>query len=156
MKKLIILSLLTLSFVSCKNKTSKEQNTSEEKEVVTTEKPSSLLQLGCYSYNENNNAINLEITNFGNGITGKLTYAFDRKDSNSGIFSGKLDGDKLFGEYTFMSEGVESKREVAFLVKDNQLIEGYGELNENGTAFVDKNNIKYSSTMPLTKTDCDK
>ncbi|MBU2902935.1 hypothetical protein [Maribacter dokdonensis] len=154
MKKLIILSLLTLSFVSCKNNTSKEQNTSEEKEVVTTEKPSSLLQLGCYSYNENNNAINLEITNLENGVTGKLTYALDGKDSNSGTFIGKLNGNKLLGEYTFMSEGVESKREVAILVKDNQLIEGYGELNENGTAFVDKNNISYTSTMPLTKTDC--
>ncbi|MDD7886099.1 hypothetical protein [Flavivirga sp. 57AJ16] len=70
--------------------------------------------------------------------------------------NGKLNGDTLFGEYTFMSEGIESKREVAFLIKDHQLIEGYGELNEDRTAFVDKNNISYTSTMPLTKTDCDK
>ncbi len=156
MKKLLILSLLILSFFGCKNNTSKEQNTLEEKEVVTAEKPSSLLQLGCYSYNANNNAINLEITNLENGINGKLTYGLDGKDSNSGTLNGKLKGDKLFGEYNFMSEGVESKREVAFLIKDNQLIEGFGELNENGTAFVDENNISYTSTMPLTKTDCDK
>lgn len=156
MKKLIILSLLAISFSSCKNNTAKEQNTSREKEVVTTEKQSSLLEVGCYSYNRNDNTIDLEITGLKNGVIGKLIYAYDGKDSNSGTFNGKLNGDKLFGIYTFMSEGVESKRELAFLIKGNQLIEGYGELNENGTAFVDKNNINYTSTMPLTKTDCDK
>ncbi|MDD7886526.1 hypothetical protein [Flavivirga sp. 57AJ16] len=156
MKKLILLLLLIIGFTNCKNNTAKEKNTSEEKEVVVNKKPTSLLKTGCYSYNADNNAINLEITDVENGIKGNLTYALDAKDSNSGTLNGTLEGDKLFGEYTFMSEGVESKREVAFLIKDNQLIEGYGELNENGTAFVDKNKISYSSTMPLTKTDCDR
>lgn len=41
-----------------------------------------------------------------------------------------------------------------FLVKDNQLIEGYGDLNEDGTKFKDVNSIKDTSTMPLTKVDC--
>ncbi|MCX2681674.1 hypothetical protein OOZ15_17105 [Galbibacter sp. EGI 63066] len=158
MKKLIILSLLAISFTSCKNKTAKEeQNTPEEKEAVAIEKPSSLLEMGCYAYNDNNNnAVNLEITSLENGVTGKLTYALDGKDSNSGTFNGELKNDKLFGIYTFISEGIESKRDIAFLIKDNQLIEGYGELSESGTAFVDKSNINYTSTMPLTKTDCDK
>jgi hypothetical protein len=156
MKKLIILSLLIIVFSSCKNDNKKVQETSAEKDVVTTESSSSLLQLGCYSYNANNNAINLEITNLDNGVKGELTYAYDGKDSNSGSINGTIEGDKLFAEYTFMSEGVESKREIAFLIKDDTLIEGYGELNENGTALVDKNSIKYNSTMPLAKTDCDK
>lgn len=156
MKKLIILSLLALTFASCKNNTSKENKVNKESKTVATEKPSSLLQTGCYSYNANNNAINLEITSVENGVTGTLTYALDGKDSNSGTFVGKLEGNKLFGVYTFTSEGVESKREVAFLVKGNQLIEGYGELTESGDAFKNKNDIKFTSTMPLTKTDCDK
>jgi len=155
MKKLIILSLLAISLTSCKNNT-KEQETTEEKEVMTTEEPSAMLEVGCYSYNTNNNNVNLEITSLDNGVSGKLTYALAEKDSNSGTFNGELSDDKLIGEYTFMSEGVESKREVAFMIKDNQLIEGYGELNETGTAFVDKSNINYTSTMPLSKTDCDK
>src|SRR5690606_41367916 len=101
-------------------------------------------------------AINMEITGIQNRVTGNLTYSLDGKDRNSGVFTGDLNGDKLIAEYTFMSEGIESKREVAFLVKVDQLIEGYGELNEAGTVFVDKNNISYTSTMPLTKTDCNK
>ena len=155
MKKLIILTLLAAGLTNCKN-TTKEQGTKEEKGVVTTKESQSLLALGCYSYNINNNAINMEITGIQNGVTGNLTYALDGKDRNSGVFTGDLNGDKLIGEYTFMSEGIASKREVAFLVKTDHLIEGYGELNEDGTVFVDKNNISYTSTMPLTKTDCNK
>lgn len=155
MKKLIILSLLAICITSCKNNT-KKQGTTEEKDVMTTEEPSALLETGCYSYNANNSAIHMEIISLENGVTGKLNYALAEKDSNSGTFNGELSDDKLIGEYTFMSEGIESKREVAFMVKDNQLIEGYGEINEIGTAFKDKTNINYTSTMPLSKTDCDK
>lgn len=155
MKKLIILALLIISSTSCKNNT-KEQETVVEKEVITTEEPTTMIAVGCYSYDANNNLIHLEITNLENGVIGKLTYALNEKDRNSGTFNGQLIEDKLIGEYTFLSEGVQSTREVAFMIKDNQLIEGFGELNETGTAFVDKSTIKYNSTMPLSKTDCNK
>ncbi|MCK0158891.1 hypothetical protein MWU65_17015 [Cellulophaga sp. F20128] len=154
MKKLIFLSLLTIGFLSCNNTTSKGKD-GLKKEAVTAKKQLPLLQLGCYSFNGNNNTIILEITNLRNGVNGDLTYIFEGKDNRSGTLIGKVTGDKLFGEYTFMSEGVESIREVAFLIKDGQLIEGYGELNENGTAFVAKSNLEFTSTMPLTKTECD-
>lgn len=155
MKKTIILLLLTLSLVSCKNIKEKEQITVEEKEITKPNTSASLLEIGCYVYKNSNNTIILEITNLDNGVTANLTYALDRKDRNTGTLSAKLQNDKLFGIYTFTSEGVESKREVAFLVKNSQLIEGYGTLNEDGTAFSDKNTINYTSTMPLSKTNCD-
>ena len=85
-----------------------------------------------------------------------LNIEYAEKDANQGKFVGTLNGDKLIGTYTFNSEGTESSREMAFLIKDNQLIEGYGELNEDGTKFKDMNTIKYTSTMPLTKMECDK
>ncbi len=151
MKRIILLSFLALSFVSCKNNDNKEQN-----DVEVEKKPIPLLHTGCYLYNQDNNTINLEITSVDDGVEGTLTYALDGKDNNTGTLVGTLDGDELFGEYTFMSEGVGNKREVAFLIEDNKLIEGYGELDENGTAFVNKSNISYTSTFPLTKTDCDK
>ncbi len=83
-----------------------------------------------------------------------LTYAYAEKDKNTGTFTGEFNDGKLVGTYTFQSEGVESKRQVAFMLKDNQLVEGYGELNEDGTIFKDVNSVNYSSTMPLTKMDC--
>ncbi|KKN46648.1 hypothetical protein LCGC14_0671010 [marine sediment metagenome] len=83
-----------------------------------------------------------------------LTYALAEKDKNTGTYKGEFNDGKLIGTYTFQSEGVESKRQVAFMLSDDQLIEGYGELNEDGSLFKDVNTVNYSSTMPLSKTDC--
>ncbi|MBW8198724.1 hypothetical protein [Flagellimonas abyssi] len=156
MKKIIVALLLITAFVSCKPKEKKEEDkTSEEtkEEVVEVASPPSL-QVGCYSYDENGSKVVLEITEINDSIMGNLNYAFKEKDANTGTFSGVLKDSVLIGSYSFMSEGMESSREVAFLVKENQLIEGFGELDETGTGFKDKDNISFSSSMPLTKTEC--
>lgn len=155
MKTLIFLSALLLGLAACKNNP-KEAGETDGIEAIAVEKPSPILDLACYAYNKENNLISMEITDLGEGVTANLIYALDGKDRNIGTFQGNLAGDKLFGVYTFMSEGMDSKREVAFQIVGNQLIEGYGELNENGTAFVDRDKLSYTSTMPLTKTDCDR
>ncbi len=153
MKKLIFLLCITAACANCNNNTAKKETPGEAKTDIAI-KTASSLQTGCYSYFDSSNAVNFEIIGQGESITGILTYALDGKDANTGTFKGELSGDKLSGTYTFLSEGVESTREVAFLVKNNQLIEGYGELNESGNAFKDKNAISYSSVMPLVQTDC--
>ena len=155
MKKILIFFLVTTVAISCKKKESKNDTPQESKEVVV-ETPTTLLKVGCYEYNNDGNQILFEIIEIDNTIKGNITYALTEKDSNTGTFIGELNEDKLIGTYTFSSEGTESTREMAFMVKDNQLIEGFGELNETGDAFKDKNNISYTSTMPLTKIDCTK
>ena len=157
MKKLLILALLTASLLGCNQRTNTktEQQQAQERSEATHEKPTAFLELGCYSYTDDLNSVILQISNLEDSIVGKLTYTHDGKDINSGVFIGELNDNKLFGTYTFISEGKESKRKIAFLIKDEQLIEGYAELNENGTGFLDKENITYASATPLTKTDCD-
>lgn len=147
MKASILLAVAILTLVGCKN-TTKEENLEKE----TTNTP--ILETGCYAYKANGNSIKMEITKVSESITGNLNIFYAEKDANQGEFRGTLNGNKLIGTYTFNSEGTESSREIAFLVKNNQLIEGYGELNTSGTKFKDVNNIKYTSSMPLTKTDC--
>ena len=155
MKKILILFLVTTLAISCKKKESKNDVTKESKEVVV-QTPTTLVQIGCYEYNKDGNHILFEITEVNNTVEGTINYVLAEKDANTGAFSGTLTDDKLIGIYTFSSEGTESTREVAFMLKDNQLIEGFGELNEAGNSFKNKNNISYTSTMPLTKTDCTK
>ncbi|MEW2920462.1 hypothetical protein AB1A65_03265 [Muricauda sp. ANG21] len=159
MKKITIAFFLTVLVISCKTKEEKSTESSEQEtstEIMEeTETPSTRLEIGCYTYTANGNKISLEITDMSNTILANLDYALKEKDANTGTFAGTLNDSILIGRYTFASEGMESTREVAFLVKENQLIEGYGELDETGTAFKDKNNLSFSSSMPLTKTDCD-
>lgn len=154
-KTAILVFFITVAFSSCKNKEEKPNELVIEEESIVTEVKSSL-EKGCYSYNQNGDIVNLEITKNDNPVEGNLSYALAEKDKNTGTFTGQFIDGKLVGDYMFQSEGKESKRQVAFMLKHNQLVEGYGDLNEDGTMFTDVNNINYSSTMPLSKTDCDK
>ena len=88
--------------------------------------------------------------------SGKLSYHFFEKDKNDGEFSGEMKGDTLFADYTFMSEGVSSIREVAFLKKGDTFTEGYGEIMDNigKVTFKDKKTLKFDGKIVLKKADC--
>lgn len=154
MKKLIILSLIALTMLNCKNKEQKtETSNTGLPEVTATATP---LALGCYVFNDGKSTVSLEITQNDAAIKGNLTYALSEKDKNSGTFTGQVKDGVLIANYTFQSEGKESTRQIAFKVNKDTLTEGYGELNSEGTAFKDVNSLSFTSNMPLTKTDCSK
>lgn len=153
-KKLLLLTFVSFALFSCKNKEEKTNGVITEEVVVEDVATAPTLESGCYTYNENGSMVNMEITKADNPVEGNLTYALAEKDKNTGTFKGEFNDGKLVGDYNYQSEGKESTRQVAFMLKDNQLVEGYGDLNEDGTMFTDVNSINYSSTMPLTKTDC--
>jgi hypothetical protein len=155
MKKLLVAAFAALSMLNCKNKEQKTETVNTDQQETIAEKTSAL-NLGCYVFDDGKNIVSLEITENGEEIKGNLTYALFEKDKNSGKFTGKLKEGILIADYTFLSEGKESIRQVAFKTEGDKLIEGYGELNTEGTAFKDISNIQFTSTMPLTKTDCSK
>lgn len=152
MKKILTYSLVLLLFVQCKKK--------EVEPLITTENPEADITIhnhSCYLYDANGNKIELHLDETEVAVKGKLNYALFEKDKNEGTIEGIRRGDTLIATYTFLSEGFESKREVAFLFKDNQLIEGYGEIIVDGYSakFKDQKSIQFTSTMPLSKTACE-
>lgn len=149
MRKPFFLAIVFLSLVACKNDTNAEKS----KTVINTTN-STVLDNACYEYMKNGDFVEFHITQDSDSIFGNLSISYSEKDASKGKFKGKLNGDKLIGIYIFTSEGVESSREIAFQVKDHELVEGYGEMNDNGTSFRDRSKVHYSSKMPLTKVDC--
>lgn len=150
MKKQIILSFLVLFLtISCKDGDFLVFGKSATVEPNAGTK-------ACYSYDQNGNAISIQIETTGEDVFGAMAYSLAEKDKNAGFLKGKWEKDILLLNYTFQSEGTQSTRQVAFQLKDNQLIEGYGEMTEEGTKFKDVSQIKFTSTMPLSKTDCPK
>ena len=156
MKKILILSLVLFTLTNCKNEEKQQLEPTTVPLSETAEKVANPSLTECYKYDENGSVIQMNLTNNDNEISGILTYELKEKDSNKGTIKGQIIEDKLIAVYTFQSEGTESIREVAFLIKDNQLIEGYGEIIVEGTnaKFKDINAIKYDSKMPLSKIDC--
>jgi hypothetical protein len=123
---------VTLAMISCNN--------GMNKNPVATKREDSAKPVG--------NQIMIPVT---------LSYQFNEKDKNKGTVEGKLTGDTLLANYTFMSEGVQSIRQVIFLVRDNVVSEGYGaqQLTDGKMVFINLKEISFGESMPLKKVSYD-
>lgn len=151
--------MLVIAIVGCKENSQNEASNDllkvEEDIMEIKNKSKDLLKLGCYGSTVGGSTIKIEITQIDAGtVEANLFYAFAEKDTNEGTFEGTLKGDKLIGYYTFRSEGLESVRQAAFKVQKDQLVEGFGDMDENGMMFQNTTNLNYNGTLPWLKTGC--
>jgi hypothetical protein len=156
MKKVILLmTVLGTVLMSCNNKSKVNTVISVTPRVPPTE----TLGDKCFLSVVDKDTVAMELNiNVNNEVNGKLRYSFYQKDKNEGTIIGNIKGDTLFADYTFVSEGVSSIREVAFLKKDAQYIEGYGvTMESNGKmVFIQKNALKFDSKTIFNEIDCKK
>jgi len=110
----------------------------------------------CYHYANTNDTIILKLIHVGESITGTLVYKLHEKDKNAGTIQGSMRGDVLIADYTFMSEGTWSVRQVAFKKQDHFFIEGYGDISTNNDRVLLKNpdSLQYDDAMKLAEIDC--
>ncbi|HEV8080210.1 MAG TPA: hypothetical protein VGP43_05835 [Chitinophagaceae bacterium] len=110
----------------------------------------------CYSSIAGKDTVLLKTEIFPNVVSGTLSYKFFEKDSNKGDINGKLNGDTLVAEFTFMSEGKRSIRQVVFLIKDSTAIEGYASMEEKDGKMVFKNlsEVDFTKGIKLRKVQC--
>jgi len=112
----------------------------------------------CYQAIIEKDTITLTVdVNNVNQFEGELNYSYYQKDKSFGTLLGNVEGDTIFADYTFQSEGKTSVRELVFLKKDaNTFVEGYGEIMEiNGKmAFKDKSKIKFDGNVVYNKINC--
>ena len=135
-------------FASCSKKESETTTV-----VESDEQPGS----GCYAYTTEKDSAFLHIDITSDSIvTGNLEYKLFEKDRNRGEIDGKLYGDTLLAKYKFMSEGVESTREVAFVKKDGNWVEGFGPAEEkNGSMqFSDRSKLDFAKGLVFKTADC--
>lgn len=154
MKSIFFLLVGLLILLSCKQQPTNNAINNRESEVFSQQKKSDLTLLGCYAYTNAGDRVRMEITEVGTLVKGTLAVRYNEKDANTGSFIGQVYGDTLVMDYTFQSEGLNSTRQMAYLVLDNKLLEGYGELNAEGTAFKDLGTLEFLLEKPLVKTDC--
>ncbi|MWB96649.1 hypothetical protein GON26_19980 [Flavobacterium sp. GA093] len=154
MKKVLLLAAIICSFASCKkNTTAPEIIPSAPKEAEIVEPAGNQ----CYASTRDSSIVSLSFNvNSHQEVNGKLDYNLYGKDKNEGTIIGNMKGDTLIADYTFMSEGVSSVREVAFLQKDGAFIMGYGDVVESNkkVVFKDKTKLKFDADNTLVKVDC--
>lgn len=111
----------------------------------------------CYRYTDGRDTILLSFQEENSLILGELAYNFFEKDKSSGGIRGVIIGDTILAEYDFYAEGKKSTREVAFLLKDSVLMEGYGKtsmLNDR-QVFDDKKALQFDSKIFLSEISCE-
>ncbi len=118
----LILPALLLMLGCTSEKTEKTDDQSQMTEVQETS--------ACYAAVTVADSVSLRLVNTNGDITGELTYNNLEKDDNRGTIMGQMRGDTLLADYTFMSEGTESVRQVAFLKNGDGFVEGYGDAEE--------------------------
>lgn len=139
LRKFLILASL---FVSCNPQTKEtDKKTSPEAETKT---PSAI---NCYRYASASDTIMLKVIHIGNSVTGTLVYSLKEKDKNKGTIQGNMNGNILIADYTFMSEGTQSIRQVAFKKEGNSFVEGYGD-------FKNSDSLNFNTSMKLAEVDC--
>ncbi|HTE23827.1 hypothetical protein [Flavitalea sp.] len=112
----------------------------------------------CYSNFRNRDTVLLSFTRSDTAISGELTYQFFQKDRNTGIINGTVKGDTIIADYKFNSEGTTSVRQVVFLKRGDELLEGFGDVEENNGKMVFRNvsSLVFDSSMVFSLTDCAK
>ena len=110
----------------------------------------------CYGYANERDTILLTLIPMGESVTGTLAYSLDGKDRNTGTIQGVMRDDLIVADYTFMSEGIRSVRQVAFMKKDSFYIEGYGEVVVTGkrTQFRNTDSLWFNDSIRLLGTSC--
>ncbi len=110
----------------------------------------------CYQYIKNRDTATLSLKTEDNKVMGMLSYNLYEKDKNAGTIAGIVKGDTIIANYTFQSEGKTSVSEVAFLKQGDQLVEGFGDVQEvkGKTKYKDVSKLKFGDSIVFSKTDC--
>ncbi|MFD2247257.1 hypothetical protein [Pontibacter ruber] len=158
MKHLYFLWLIFLPLlVACNSKPdTSDTPATPDTPVAVNEARKNLGDSSCYTSTSPKDTVLLHMRRQGNNVTGSLIYSIFEKDRNTGTITGKFRGDTLFATYTFMSEGTESVRDLTFMKKGDELVEGYGTGDkQNGkSASGTRSRVRYGGGIILTKTDC--
>jgi len=128
---------------------------SNQQSTDNQQQPASTVKV-CYAYLSVSDTVQLMLVKNDTVMTGELLYQLAEKDRNSGTLTGRMRGDTLLANYRFQSEGVESEREVAFLLRDNKAIEGFGPVVERAgkMIFVPSSRLTFTDNRPLVKVAC--
>ena len=137
MKYLFAILVITVwSFTGC-NTGGNETVTAPRDDTAAPEMKIMIPRMVCYVGVVGKDSVFLKTEIFPNVVTGSLASNFEAKDDSRGDIDGKLKGDTLLADYTFMAEGKSSVREIAFLLTDSSAIEGYGAMEEkNGKVML--------------------
>jgi hypothetical protein len=149
--KIILHFAFFLSFfvVSCKNAPKTEAT---ETSTPATKTPVSTIR--CFSKIEGNDTTAAEITVNGEEVTGFYAWEPYEKDGAWGMIKGKIAGDIITADFTFMIEGNTQSEEVMFKLAGDNMTQAQGALDDKNGKMVFKDKAAVTWKDVFTKADC--
>ena len=151
---ILVLGWIFLFAIGCTQSSRDEQGG----QIFVEENTGTADALSCFLYANGRDTVYLALDSWiGDKITGELRYDFFERDGNIGFIEGRISGDTLFADYTFLSEGLVSVREVGFFLGEDQIIEGYGDVEEvdGRMVFWHKDSLDFSNGLVMPKIPCE-
>jgi hypothetical protein len=146
MKLQLLSALLVFAlFTSCKSNTATDEP-----------KPVKMSDPDCYRFAADRDTVSLSFSTGKDSVAGTLEYNLFQKDRNTGTINGWMKDGLIIADYSFMSEGSNSTRQVAFKKISGDWVEGYGDTKEvNGKViFVNTDSLEFEPKLALKKIDC--
>lgn len=155
MKRMFLVLAVPFIMTACNN-AAEEVTTKTDTVVENSVTENSIKVPGkiCFQSILQRDTISIELFIKDSTVSGNLFYNMFEKDDNKGTFSGAISGDIIKADYTFLSEGTTSVREVMFRLKDNTLTEGFGDMEERDNRSVFKDPSKVQFTQVYNSIDC--
>jgi hypothetical protein len=152
------IAITAIIFFSCSNNPNGEssEKVTKEKTGNNNQKPVADVAEGCFWSILKRDSLVVSFFQYGNIITGKISFDNFEKDGSSGSVSGNIEDDIIRLWYTFKSEGMESVMEVWFKKQGNSLLRGIGpmDVKSDTSYFSDVTAIEFISGQALQKVDC--
>lgn len=138
-----LLTIFATTIVACQSNSTK--TTATDTKVIETNINSNQ----CFQYINKKDTASLNLVIKNDKVNGILSYNLFEKDKNNGTIEGIIKGDTIIADYTFQSEGTTSTREVVWLKKNDELVEGFGDTKEgNGKMkFKNTSNLRFDQSM---------
>lgn len=152
----LLFFVITLT-VSCNNNSKQETPAYNAGDTAKAVENKVMIPVSsCYASMSNKDTVRMKLEVFENVVIGTLVYKLHEKDSNKGDFEGQLKGDTLVADYKFISEGIQSVRQVVFLINDGVATEGYGDMEGKDGKMIFKNvkEAAFGKGVILKKEEC--
>lgn len=153
MRALSALFIAALVLAACKGP---KEDTPIEVAFSPDEEHLEEINTECFQYLGEKDTITLTTHLDGTTVTGTLNYSLFEKDKNTSTIAGVIRDNLIIAEYTFMSEGRSSKRQVVFKNTEEGWKEGFGEMKEVDGIPVQVNidSLDYSHSLALVPVPC--
>lgn len=157
-QSIVLLGWMFALLTACSNPNHSEQEEGEQAIVQENPKEEMLRGPSCYLYATDRDTVYLVLNPPVAGkVTGDLSYDFFERDGNIGFIEGEVQGDTLIADYTFLSEGMVSVREVGFLLGEDHVMEGYGDVEQvdGRMVFWHKDSLDFSNGLVMPRISCE-